>query len=805
MSEFLQDLRFAARMLRRGWGVTALAIGSLAVAIGGNTAVFGLINTFLFTPISVSDPERVVMVQERTLEQPPALASLTTSLATADDFARRSRTTSAWAAYRPAVMGLRQGERSEPISGAEVSVSFFDVIGASVHRGRSFVSEEGVPGGRKVAVVTPEFWERTQGGGDPVGSVLTLNGEPVEVVGVLPESFTFVFGNADIMVPLTDTPSESPRDRRDVFAMARLADGATMDQVREDIAGIATALQTEYPEVQQNWTTDVFNARNDIPDSRTKTFYALLQGSVFFVLLIACTNITNLLLARAQERRREIALRTVLGAGRGRITRQLLTESGILVVSGAVLGLFMGWMGIRALAAHFADVLPPNFTPTLDGTVVLFTAGISVLAGLIFGLAPIGQTLRTAQAEVLKEGSGKSSAGASRKLVTRALVVAEIALSLVALGGGGMLVRSFIALRGSDPGFDGTQLVTARIGVPESKYPDEEQRLVFLDQIVERVGQLQGASEPTLVNVLPRNFGVPTDTFLIAGEPRDAGQMAPRAFSLKVSPNYLDAFGIELLQGRFFSEQDRLGTAPVAVVNRSFAERWLEGRDPLGQSLTFEGESRVVVGVVEDIQQVLFPTPGTVESEAILIPAAQAPLSAYTAVALATGDPGALKEPLRRGVEGLDPDVTVSQLATMDEVVERFFIGISAFNSILAGFGVLGLLLAASGTYGVLAYQVTQRKHEIGIRMAIGAEGRTVLRMVTRQGVVLALLGLALGGLLLIPLTRLVQGILAGFVTVSADTGVYVSLVLFTVTVVASLLPAWRAASLDPVQALRDD
>ncbi|MEM7414974.1 MAG: ABC transporter permease [Gemmatimonadota bacterium] len=805
MSDFVQDVRFAARMLRRGWGVTLLAVGSLAVAIGGNTAVFGLINTFLFTPLSIENAEELIVVQERTLEQPPTLSTLSTSLPTADDFARRSRTTSAWATYRPTVLGLRQVDRSEPISSAEVSQSFFEVIGTPVFRGRAFLAEESVPGGRKVAVVTQEFWERTQGDTEALGAVLTLSGDPVEVVGVMPPDFSFIFGTADIIVPLTETAASSPRDRRDVIAIARIADGFAMEQVREDITGIAADLRAEYPEVQENWTTDVFNARTDIPDTTTKLFYALLQGSVFFVLLIACTNITNLLLARAQERRREIALRTVLGAGRGRLTRQLLTESGLLVFTGAVLGLLLGWVGIRLIAASFGNLLPPNFTPTLDGTVILFTGGVSILAGLIFGLAPVGQTLRTAQSEVLKEGSGKSSQGSTRKLVTRGLVVAEIALSLVALGGGGMLVRSFVALRTADPGFDGSGLVTASVGVPESKYPDEEQRLVFLDQLLDRVGRLDGASEPTLANALPRNFAVPTDTFAVAGRPREGVGAAPRAFSLKVSPNYDDALGVEVLQGRFFSENDRRGTPPVAVVNRSFAERWLEGLEPLGQSLIVAGESRQIVGVVEDIQQLLFPTPGAVQAEAIFMPAAQHPMDGYSVLALASDDPALLKEPLRTGVQELDPDVTISQVATMEERVDQFFTGVTVFNSILGGFGVLGMLLAAFGTYGVLAYQVTQRRHEIGIRMAIGAEGREVLRMVTRQGLVMAVIGLAIGGVMLVPLTRLVRSLLAGFTTVSADTGLYVAGVLFAVTLAASLLPAWRAASMDPVMALRDD
>lgn len=806
MSEILQDVRFAIRMLRRGWGVTLLAIGSLAVAIGGNTAVFGLITALLFQPLSVEDPERLVLLQERTVEQPPILSTLSTSLALHADMAQRSRTTEGWAALRPTVLGLRGEDRSEPITSAEVTTSFFDVLGVSVQRGRTFLPEEGVPGARRVAIVTPEFWEKNRGGvGDPLGEILTLDGGQVEVVGVMPEGFTFLFANASVYVPLTDSPVESPRDRRDVLSIARLAEGASMAQVKAEATSIAASLEDQYPEVQRDWTVDVFNARIDIPDARTKVFYGLLQGSVFFVLLIACVNITNLLLARAQERRREIALRTALGAGRGRLTRQLITESGVLVVTGAVLGLGFGWAGIRALANKFAGLLPASYTPELDGTVVLFTAGVSVFAGLFFGLAPVSQTLKRGQSEALKEGGGKSSVGRSRNLITRTLVVSEIALSLIALGGGGMLIRSFLELQNADPGFDGSSLVTTQIRVPDSKYPTDEERSLFLDALLERAMTVEGVRTAALINSLPRNFQVPTDTFTVAGQIRDVAAAAPRAFSLKASPDYATAFGIEVLQGRFFEEGDRPGQPLVAVLNRSFADRWFPAGNAVGQFVEFEGASRQVVGVVGDVQQVLVATPGQVQSEAILLPAAQSPTGAFTLVAAAAGSPSDLKEPIRASLQLADPDLTLSPMLTMDEVMEQLFVGISVFNAILGGFGLLAILLASLGTYGVLAYQVSQRKREIGIRMAIGARGGEVVSMVTRQGIWMAVIGLALGGLFLVPLTSLLGTLLAGFSSVRPETGLYVAVVLFLVTLAASLIPAYRASALDPMKVLRDE
>ena len=326
---------------------------------------------------------------------------------------------------------------------------------------------------------------------------------------------------------------------------------------------------------------------------------------------------------------------------------------------------------------------------------------------------------------------------------------------------------------------------------------------MFLDEALQRARGVEGATVAAIVNALPRNFLVPTDTFAIAGLERESTAPAPRAFSLKASPGYLDAIGIGLLQGRFFDDRDRLGTEAVAVVNRSFAERWYSGGDAVGRFVTVAGEARRVVGVVEDVQQVLVTTPGQVESEAIYLPAAQEPMGAYSVVLATTGDPGALKESLRTSLEGLDPDVALSQVLTMDEVMEQFFAGVNVFNTILGGFGLLAILLASVGTYGVLAYQVAQRRHEIGIRMAIGARGASVVRMVARQGVTMSVIGLALGGLVLIPLTGLLATLLEGFAEVDGGTGLYVSGLLFAVTLVASLLPALRAARLQPVSALR--
>lgn len=806
MYPLLQDIRFATRTLRRGWGVTLIAVASLAVGIAGNATVFGLISAVFLRPTSVVEPGRVALLQERRKDQSLNLGTLTTSLGTWADLQERSQTARAWAAYRPTVLGLRGSDRSDPVTAAEVTPGFFELVGAPLPRGRAFRADEGVPGAARVAIVRPEWWERERGAeGDPLGRTLVLNGEPYEVVGVLPTEFSFFFSTVDVWVPLTDDPRESPRDRRDVLALARLTPGATMEQLVSEVEALAARLETEQAATFRDWTIDVFNFRDDIPNTQTRIFYALLQGSVFFVLLIACVNITNLLLARGQERRPEIALRTVLGAGRGRIVRQLLTESALLASAGMLLGLLLGWYGIRLMAGRLAEVFPQGLTPRLDVPVLLFTLGISGLASLLFGLVPALQAFRHGQAEALKEGAGRTSVGRNRRLLTRSLVVAEIALSLVALGGGAMLVRSFLQLQNQDPGYDPTPILTAQLRIPQSKYPGDEQTGAFLDRVLERAEALGGVEAATLVNVLPQSFGAPTDTFRIQGASADPGSRARSAFSLEASPAYPATFGIELLQGRFFEASDRLGRAPVAVVNRSFAETWFPGENPVGRHLAFRGESREIVGVVDDVRQVLLQTSGQVTSEAVYVPVAQVPDGAVRVALRVRGDPERLGEPLRTALQGLDPDLTLSQVLTMEAVVDRAFTGVDIFNAILGGFGILAILLASVGTYGVLAYSVSQRRREIGIRMAVGAGTREVVRMVTGQGVAMAILGLGIGGLALLPLTRLLRSLMEGITTVSGGTSVAVAGVLFAVTLLASLLPARRASAVDPVTALREE
>ena len=803
---FLQDLRFAARTLRKGILVTLLATLSLALAIGGNATVFSLINSFLYRPLPYPEADRIVLIGEREADTPLAQSTLLSSLAFYGDLQERSRTLGEVAAFRPTTFSLTGGERAVPLSGASVTASFFPLLGTAVQRGRVFEVAEANDGAARVAIVSHEYWEANWGlGADPLGQVMILNGEPHDVVGVLPPGWSFLTSGIDVYTPVRQNPLESPRDRRDSFVLARMTPGVAMEAVYAETEAIATELEAQYPETQLGWTADAFNLRHDVPTSQSRILFMLLQGSVLFVLLIACANVANLLLARGQDRQPEIALRTALGAGRGRIIRQLLTESLLLVSMGGALGLGLGFVGIRVMGNAFRGQLPAVYTPVMDMNVLLFTLGVTALAGVFFGLVPALQTVRVDQVGVLKEGGGRfGSAGGRGKWISKGLVVAEIALSLVALGGGSVLVRSFVALRGTDPGFQAAGLLTVQMGIPASRYEDDAQLVDLFDRIKIEAASLPGVRSVTFANSLPQNFLAPNDTFRVAGAPVEAGVAAPRAVSLRTGPEYLETMQVPLVLGRFFEANDRLDQPLVAVVNQALAERRFSDRSPVGELIAFRGETREIVGVAADVQQLLIRQ-GDASEEAVYIPVAQDPQNGLILLLRSSGDALELTEPIRAVLGRIDPDIALNQVLTMEQFVDQFFVGINVFNAVLGGFGVLALLLAALGTYGVLAYSVSQRTHEIGIRMAIGAQGSTVVKMVARQGVTMGLIGLGVGLVLTVPVTGLIRRALVGLVPVQSATVGGVAVVLFLVTVLASVLPARRAANVDPVLALRED
>ena len=803
MSTLIQDLRFAFRTLRKHWLVTTAAVLSLALAIGGNAAVFSMVDAFLFRPLPYDQPERLVVFGERLEESPPGSAPIGTSLATWGDLRERTRTLADWAAIQAATLSMRGEDRSEPVTVQMVTPNYFEMVGARMNLGRFFLPEEGVEGARRVAVVSEEFQAERWAGQSPLGEVVTLNSEPYEIVGVLPGDFAFFQGGVDLWVPLTRSPQSAPRDQRNIIPLARMTPGASMEQVRGELELVADQISQENPETMEDRTLEASNLRYDLPPTQARLLFSMMLGMVGVVLVIACVNITNLLLARSQDRTREMALRTVLGAGRSRVVRQLLTESLVMALLGGAAGLGLGVLGIDAMARAWVDLLPSGFMPRLDGRVLSFTLSITLGAGLLFGLAPAIQTMRRDHAAALREGKGRSGGGGSRKRLSRTLVVGEIALSMICLGAGSLLVRSFLEIRSSDPGFQGEDVLVATLAVPQSKYPDEEDRRLLSDQILERIRTLPGISEAALVNSLPQTPVQPTDSIRIPGQEPAGARSGWDAVRVAASPRYLDVFDIQLLEGRFFEEGDREDGRLVAAINQELAERRFPGESAVGRSLFVGGEEREIVGVVSDVQQQLISAPER-PGETVYVPQAQSPAPVFL-VLETTGDPHQLVLPVREQLQLIDLDLTVAQALTMVEFVNQAFAGIRVFNIILGGFGIMALFLAALGTYGVLAYSVGQRRHEIGVRLAMGARQGQVVRMISNQGFRLGALGLALGFIGTLPLIGVLRSMVSAFATVKPSTLGGIAALLAGVTVLASWVPARRATAVDPVETLREE
>jgi len=800
VSSILQDVRFGLRALRRSPLVSSLAALSLALAIGGNVSVFALVNALLFRPLPYPEPDRVVVLGEK---EQGGVTTLVASPANFLDWRERQRSFEDLGGFAPTTLSLGAGDHPEAIAAARVSPSVLACLGATPVSGRVFRAEEELPGADRVVLLSHDFrTQRFAAGEDPVGQTLALNGVPHEIVGTLPPEFEFFQPAVRLWVPLALDRESAPRAERSVTVVGRLRPGVTMSQARDDMARVGEELGREHPEANRGWVVELLNLRDEIPDSRGRASFALLQGAVFFVLLIACANVANLLLARGQERRRELALRSILGAGRGRVVRQLLTESLVLAGVGGALGLALAWVGVRAMAATFAAVLPRFWTPVLDARVTLFALGLSLLSGLVFGLAPAFGGLSRDLASVVREG-GRGMIGSSRRRMTRFLVVAEIALSMVLLAGSGILLRSFLDLRHADPGFEPAGLLVVPIQAPPGS---EGETLRNLEEaLLESARAVPGVRVATLSSALPQNLFNPAGTYTVDEAPPAPGEAHPRSVWAAADPGYLEAIGIPLLRGRFFERSDGPDAESVVVVSRTLAERHWPGDDPLGRRLTFRDRSRRVVGVVGDTRQSLVRS-GTGAESALYLPLAQQREGSGLFLLLRSAvDTSSLAPVLRRELQARDARLTLGTIQTLDEFIDQFFVGVNVFGTVLTSFGLLALLLAAIGTYGVLAYGVAQRSREIGVRLAIGARRGQVVGMITRQGLTLGLWGLALGAPGVVVVSRVVRSVLIRASETGSGMVAGVAAVLMLATLAASLVPALRAASLDPSEVLRRD
>ncbi len=797
-----QDVRFALRTLRKNLSVTVLAVTSLALAIAGNTAVYSLINSFLYRPIPYHDVERIELIGERNSDVLRGQLT-TTSAANFLDFAERQSSFQQMAAYRAAAYSHDAGgDRPEQLTTGEVTPGFFDLLGVGAAWGRPFLAEEGVPGRNRVVLLSHGFWTEHYGGGDLTSETLKLNGEVYDVVGVVGEDFEWMLApNTEVWVPLALERGAVPRQRRDLFAVARLADGVDSEAAQAEIDALMAQLVEEYPGANRGYSVELLNLRHDIPDSRNKIFFNLMQAALIFVLLIACANIANLLLARSQAREREIAIRSSIGASRRRIIFQLFTESMLMAAMAGVIGTALGFAGMKLIGNAFANLLPSFWIPTLDLRVLGYTLGVTLLGGVLFGLAPVMQTARFDLLSSLKDGSAGATTGGKRRLTSNTLVIVEVAFAVAFLAGATMMINTFNTMQNTDAGFDTENILTMRVDLPDSRYGSGEEQVLGAEQVMARLGALPGVRAATISNQLPRTPFLPQGPFEVEGQPVADEQALPQASWLSASPGYFQALGILLARGRGFSAADDLGAPKVAVINEAMAERLWSGDSPLGKRLKVQGEWREVVGVAATVNHGVILRADT--TSVVYLPWAQQPEPAFGVALKTEVDPDSLAEPVRKELLAFDRNLALTQVLTLDAFIEQFWVGQQVFTVILGGFGALALVLAALGTYGVLAYSVAQRTHEIGIRMAIGAGRGTVMKMIVRQGLILAVIGILLGIPLVLLQIKAIQAIFAGLVPVEPASVLGAGLVLGLVTLIASALPARRAASVDPIRALR--
>ncbi len=794
----LNDLRYALRMMGKHRLFTCVAVLALGLGIGANTAIFSVINAVVLRPLPYHEPERLVTILHD--------GTKPVSPANYFDLAQQSQSFEALAAaqwWEPNLTGLNEPEH---LRGLQLTARMFQVLGVSPVLGRTFNPDEDQPGRERVVVLSNRLWQRRfAGNANIVGQQITLDGESYTVIGVMPREFQFApfwATNAELWSPLNLTPRANDRGGQSLRVFARLKPGVTRAAAQSEVATIFRRLEQEYPQANKGLALAVEPLHEQVV-GKTRPALIILFGAVSFVLLIACANVANLMMARATSRQKEIALRTALGASSSRIARQLLVESVLLALVGGVFSLMLSTAGMRVLLALGPSSLPRLDTITLDLPTLAFTLGVSIITGLLFGLAPVLQTRKWNWHDALKESTRGSSAGRGRVNARRLLVISEVALALMLLVGGGLMVRSFSRLRAVDPGFNPDNLLTMTVSLAGSTHSTRPQRVAFFNDLMQRVNSLPGVQSASAINHLPLSGDMWTIPITIEGRPAPAPGEKQSAVSRVIRPDYFRAMGATLLKGRDFTERDNDTSPPVVIVNEPFAKRHWPNEDPIGKRIRVSDDEapREIVGVVKALKQDQWTTEPNLE---MYRPHLQSPFPrALTLTVRSSGDPLALVGAIENQVWAIDKNLPVSEIKTMQEVVSGS-IEQHRFNLFLLGlFAFVALVLAVVGIYGVMSESVSSRTHEIGIRMALGAQPADVLRMVVRQGMALAVIGIVIGLFGAFWLTQFMSKLLYEVSPTDSATFLLIPLVLAVVVLCACLIPARRATRVDPLVALR--
>jgi len=807
IGDLAQDVRYGLRMLAKNPAFTTIAVLALALGIGANSAIFSVVNAILLRPLPYKNPDQLVMIWEEAThlgfpkDTPPPANFL--------DWRKQATVFTGMSALVGQTYNLTGAGEPERLDGRRVSANIFDVLGVRPIIGRTFVAEEDKPG-TKVVLLNESLWKR-RFGGDPsvIGRVITLNNEGYTVIGVMPHSVHLPASGKwrdQVWVPIAFPPEEAAnRGAHYLKVLARLKPNVTLNQARAEMETIAARLAQQYPEFNARRGT-VVNPLHEEIVGNMKTPLWILLGAVGFVLLIACANVANLLLARAAVRQKEIALRLALGADRARLTKQLLVESVMLSLLGGVVGLGFAYAGLRVLTRFIPPEITRADTIAIDGKVLGFTLLIALVTGLIFGLAPASQASHFNLNETLNEGGRDSGAGVHGKRLRSALVIAEVAVSVVLLIGAGLLINSFRHLRSLDPGFRADHVLALNVDLSQVNYPDAARRIAFFDEVVRRVQPLPGVQSVAVAGNLPFTYDGDSTIMAVEGIPDPPIDQWPDVIWRTIGPGYFNTMGIPLVRGRDFNDQDTLNTVLGVVISEKTAKYYWPNQDPIGKRLKLGATNDdvpwfTVVGVVKDIRQ----------NDFIAEPKMQMYFSykqvkdlvANALVVRTSVDPLSLAMPVRNAIWSVDKDQPVANINSMEIIVADAVARQRFSMLLLAIFAALALVLAAVGIYGVMSYTVAQQTRDIGIRIALGAKQRDVLKMTLNQGLKLVGLGLGIGLPAAFILTRVMSSLLFGISATDPITFLSISLVVLAVALLASYIPALRATKIDPMVALR--
>jgi putative ABC transport system permease protein len=811
MSTLGNDIKYALRNLIKRPSFTLIAVVTLALGIGANSSIFSVINALILTPPQIAEPDRVVAIWQTPVgsRKEGFISYLDLS-----DWQSRNESFEEIAGYKPNGFVLLTNEEAERVDGMRVTANFLPLLKVTPILGRNFVRDEEKKGSPRVALVSYEFWQTRLGGDQNIlNRKQSLNGEEYSIIGVLPQRFTFPLVSSDVQVVTTvagEGGNLTERGAHVLRAVGRLKPNVTIDSAQSDISRIAANLAQEYPRSNTDTTAFIVSAHEQLVGRDLRQALWLLLGAVAFVLLIACTNTANLLLVRASTRQKEIAIRAALGASRWRIARSLFVESLLMALLAGGVGLLFAFWGLSAIKFYAADQLPRIAEVRIDLPVLFFTLGTAALTGLLFSVVPALKVSRPDVNEMLKSSAKAASSGRNLNLWRNALVISEVALSLILLVGAGLMIKSFALLTNVPPGFDPNNVLTGRISLTRAEYDKPEQCVLYVNQTLAKLKAIPGVESASFVAPMPFSGGNVGSDFRIEGRPEPEQGKEPSASNRSVTPDYFASMKIPLLKGRFFTDQDKHGQLGVAIINDSLAKRYFVGEEPIGQIISHIGANQnegdperwQIVGIVGDVHHNSLTQEAAPE---IYLPYQQNSWSWGNFMVRTTVPPATIADVFRREIKMVDKSVALTAVRPLTGAISETVTEPRFYAFLFTLFGGIGLLLTVIGVYSLISYTVSQRTQEIGIRMALGASRRDVVRMILGQGIGLAIIGSVVGLAISFWLTRLIVSLLFEVTPTDLSTFGVAALVLLVSALLASYLPARRATKVDPIIALRSE